>query len=249
MTPVGAELAARARQVLAACDAIEELARTHRDPLKEPVTVGIISTVAPSLVARLVPALREAMPRLTLIVREGLTADLLTQLDRGKLDAVVAALPITQAGVTAKSLFREPFWFACPPGHPLASKRRIRASDLAGHTILLLSEGHCLRDQALALCRRDTRLTVNENYRATSLETLTQLVSEGFGCTFLPALARRGVRSPNAGALCTIPFASPDAYREVALVWRLGYPRAAMLEELAAFIRTRSAAWLEERPA
>lgn len=244
ITEIGKQITERARHVLAECDDIRELGRSSQDPFAEPFRVGIISTVAPYLVARVAPAIRKSMPQLRLVVREGLTKDLLIQLSKHEVDAVVMALPVKRPSMTTTVLYREPFRFACADDHPLANRRRIHERDLRGHKILLLSEGHCLRDQALALCRPGTSVKVDESYRATSLGTLAQLVGQSFGCTFLPDLACRSERRTNAH-LKTIPFASSEAFRDVGLVWRRGYPRGRFLESIAEFVRAQSHRWFD----
>ena len=246
VTRIGDQIVERARRILAECDDIRDIGRAGENPFSEPIRVGVISTVAPYLVKRLAPALRRSMSKLHLVVREGLTKDLLNQLVHHDVDAVVLAFPVDRPMLTSKRLYREMFRFACSKSHPLARRRRIHEADLREHRILLLAEGHCLRDQALALCRPESSLKVDDSYRATSLNTLTQLVSQGFGCTFLPELAcpQEGRQNPQ---LTTIQFASTEAFREIGLVWRRNYPRGALLERIAEFVRFESRKWFRHK--
>jgi LysR family hydrogen peroxide-inducible transcriptional activator len=214
----------------------------------EPIRLGIISTLGPYLLPFLLPAIERRLPRLKLVIQEGLTADLMTRLSAHGLDGVILALPVSEAHLSQSVLFKEPFWLACRHDHPLAKKRLVRESDLPGHTVLLLSEGHCLRDQALSLCSQNYApdLDRDDSYRATSLETLRHLVAAGFGYTLLPALAlneelRRGA------PVKAIRFESAKARRTIGLVWRRGFPRAAALEQLAKLVQKSSVAWVRRK--
>jgi LysR family hydrogen peroxide-inducible transcriptional activator len=246
VTTVGAKIVERARLVLAECDSIAELARTHRDPYAEPFRLGIISTLGPYLLPRLLPATEKNLPRLKLVIQEGLTADLLGRLSNHALDCVLLALPVSEPSLCQTVVFEEPFWLACRRDHPLAKKRLVRETDLAGHTVLLLSEGHCLRDQALTLCRQNYAADFDrdDSYRATSLETLRHLVGAGFGYTLLPALALKEELRKGA-PVKAVRFDSSKARRRIGLIWRRGYPRAAALEEFAKVIRRSSVAWMQ----
>jgi LysR family hydrogen peroxide-inducible transcriptional activator len=248
VTAVGAKIVERARLVLAECDSIAELARTHRDPYAEPFRLGIISTLGPYLLPRLLPAMEKSLPRLKLVIQEGLTAELLGRLSGHALDGVLLALPVSEPNLCQSVLFEEPFWLACRRDHPLAKKRLVREADLAGHTVLLLSEGHCLRDQALTLCSQNYAADFDrdDSYRATSLETLRHLVAAGFGYTLLPALALKEELRKGA-PVKAVRFDSSRARRRIGLIWRRGYPRAAALEEFAKVIRRSSAAWMQGR--
>jgi LysR family hydrogen peroxide-inducible transcriptional activator len=248
VTRVGEKIVERARQVLAECDAIAELARTHRDPYAEPFRLGIISTLGPYLLPRLLPTLEKSLPRLKLVIQEGLTADLLGRLRNHALDGVILALPVSEPNLQQSVLFEEPFWLACRRDHPLAKKRVVREADLAGHTVLLLSEGHCLRDQALTLCSQNyaPELDRDDSYRATSLETLRHLVAAGFGYTLLPALALKE-ELKKAAPVKAVRFDSSRAQRTIGLIWRRGFPRGNALQELAKVIRRSSSAWIQRK--
>ena len=244
LTPVGEKVVQRARTALAECGAIEELARTFGDPFSEPFRTGIISTLGPYLLPRLLPVLERGLPRMKLIIHEGLTEDLLARLAAHELDCALLALPVTEPNLHGEALFDEPFWLVCRGDHPLAKKRLVAEAELAEHTVMLLSEGHCLRDQALALCgqRATPDLEPQDTYRATSLETLRHLVAAGFGCTLLPALAL-GDELAEGARVRAIALDSPKARRTIGLVWRRGYPRAETLEKFAAFVAKRGPGW------
>ena len=250
MTPVGQRVVERARSVLAQCESISELARTYSDPFAEPFRVGIIATLGPYLLPTLLPALRREMPRFHLTIREGLTESLLAQLRSHELDGVLLALPIPYADLRTVPVFDESFWLVCRHDHPLAHRRRLRENDLEGHSVLLLSEGHCLRDQALEICGRadssGTEFDAGEACRATSLETLRHLVEAGFGCTLLPKLALTKEVQRNS-TLRAIRFESRKAHRTIALIWRSSFARTEPLEQLARFISERSPKWLETK--
>ncbi len=245
LTPVGEKVAERARDVLAGCDSIVELARTYTDPFVEPFRLGIISTLGPYLLPRLLPALARGLPRLKLVIQEGLTEDLIARLSQHQLDCIALALPAAAPQAVQAVLFQEPFWLVCRDDHALANKRVIAEQDLYGQNVMLLSDGHCLRDQALTLCGTLSAPDPDgkNSYRATSLETLRHLVAAGFGCTLLPELALKDEFVKGA-RVKAVPFDSEKAHRTIGLIWRNGYPRAAALEQLAKFIETQSVKWL-----
>lgn len=188
MTPLGDEVAARARELLRGAEDITDLARAHGRPLTGSLRLGVIPTIAPFLLPRALPGLRHLYPELKLALREDLTARLLERLVNGDLDAAVLALPYEAAEVEMEALFTDPFVLACPPGHPLAALDTVGGGDLAGADLLLLEEGHCLRDHALAACSLPAPRR-GEGILGTSLGTLVQMVASGMGVTLLPRLA------------------------------------------------------------
>jgi LysR family hydrogen peroxide-inducible transcriptional activator len=235
ITPIGEEVVAKARRVLADADAIVELARRKAGLLTDPLNLGVIPTLSPYLLPWLLPALKHAYPELKLIVHEDLTDHLLERLKTHKIDAALLALPIKEDELETLALFDEPFFFACPPGHPLAGAETVRDTDLRAAHLLLLTDGHCLRDQALAVCGLEAAPPEDEgtDFRATSLETIRQMVAAGMGCTLLPAMA---LGSGQDQHLEIRPLAV-KASRRIGLVWRKTYPKAADLERLAEVIR------------
>jgi LysR family hydrogen peroxide-inducible transcriptional activator len=237
LTPIGEEIVAQARLVLDATEKIRELVQRRREPLSGPLRLGVIPTLSPYLLPWLVPPLRAAFPRLQLVFREVKTADLLDELAHHRLDAGILALPVHAPGVVSAPLFDEPFWFVAPRGHALSARRRISESDLEGERVLLLDEGHCMRDQALEICNRDDDETDERqgDFRATSIETLRHMVASGMGSTLLPALAVTE-REKHGGESVAIPFAPPVPVRHMALVWRRTHPRPGDLALLVKFV-------------
>lgn len=226
-TAAGVRIVARARRVLEEADLLLAEARGLGAPLTGPLALGLIPTLAPYVLPWFVPAVAAAHPELRLVVHEDLTAALLADLRDGRIDAALVALPAGDPDLAERPVFAEPFLLACPAADPLASAAAVPVDALAHERLLLLTEGHCLRDQALEVCRLE-RTGVSADFRAASLETLRQLVAAGHGCTLLPALAAE----PADPRLALRPL-DPPASRRVGLVWRRSYPRGDDLEILA----------------
>ncbi|HYB33082.1 MAG TPA: LysR substrate-binding domain-containing protein [Steroidobacteraceae bacterium] len=234
LTPAGAEIVTRARRILEASDEVVTLARSQRDPLAGRLRVALLPTIGPYLLPRVAPLIRRSLPRLELRLYEYQTAPLLEKLHDGELDLGVLALPVELAGLEAHELYREAFLLALPERHPLAAHDSVRVADLKGETLLLLEDGHCLRDQALEVCNR-AGVREQQDFRATSLETLRQMVATGAGVTLLPELAGSGAyRSARGVALR--PFARPAPQRRIGAVWRKSTARRAAIEALCALI-------------
>jgi LysR family hydrogen peroxide-inducible transcriptional activator len=235
-TAVGEKVIERARCALGVVEEIRQLARAGHDPMNGPLRLGVIPTLGPYLIPSLIPAIREAFPGLHLFLREDLTANLLERLRQGRLDALLLALPVRGGDVEVQSLFDEEFVVALPASHPLADKTQITEAELAGLNVLLLEEGHCMRDQALAICAR-TSEEQREELKGTSLETLRQMVAAGVGCTLLPRLAAHpSAGSVHASMVQIRPFAAPVPTRTIGIVWRRNYPRAGTVTRLAQLI-------------
>jgi LysR family hydrogen peroxide-inducible transcriptional activator len=235
-------LVAQARRVLAEAQRLEELARHRLAPLAGVFRLGAIPTVGPYLFPRVVPGLREQHPDLALHLYEEKTARLLDDLRAGRLDAALMSPPLDEDGLERVDLYREPFLAALPAGHPLAHRRRLRMADLEEQPLLLLDEGHCLRDQVLGACRLPGT-PVRELLRASSLETLRSMVAAGVGATLLPALAVGG-DLPDA-PVRIVPFMRPVPRRTVSLYWRRGFPRAESARLLGATFHERLPADVE----
>lgn len=235
-TPVGEQIIERARAALAIVEEIRALARQGQDPMDGPLRLGVIPTLGPYLIPHLLGALHEAAPALHLFLREDLTANLLERLRQCRLDALLLALPVAGGDLESVELFHEPFVVALPQDSALARKPFIGAEDLDGQNVLLLEEGHCMRDHALALCG-SAASPARDELQATSLETLRQMVAAGVGCTLLPALATLPRASSVPGHLLQLRhFAAPDAWRSIGLVWRRHYPREKTVLRLAEII-------------
>ena len=235
-TPIGEEILDRARVALTAVEEIRDLARRGTDPMNGVLRLGVFPTLGPYLIPHLLPVIRRTYPQLHLFLREDLTSNLLDRLRHGRLDVLLLALPVRGDDVETNPLFREAFMVALPTDHPLASKEQIEERDLDDQNVLLLEEGHCMRDQALAIC--GTRASdEREELKATSLETLRQMVAAGVGCTLLPALAAApGAGSIERGMIQIRPFARPVPTRTIGMVWRRHYPREAAVRGLADLI-------------
>jgi LysR family hydrogen peroxide-inducible transcriptional activator len=227
LTEVGKQIVVRARRMLDEGDSIVALARNNTDPFAGKLKVALIPTIGPYLLPRVMLKLRKALPKLGLMLYEYQTEPLLKLLREGEIDLGILALPVAQEGLETRPLYNEPFTVALPNGHPLAAKSAIKVADLKGQTLLLLEDGHCLRDQALEVCSRvDVREA--EDFRATSLETLRQMVVAGLGITLLPETA---VESPfgSQRGLTIRQFAKPAPSRSVGAVWRKSTTRGAVI--------------------
>ena len=235
LTPTGEKVVERARRVLQEADAIVEVARTERDPLAGPLKVALIPTVGPYLLPQVVGPLRKAVPRLKLMLYEYQTAPLLEKLRAGEVELGIIALPMPTEGLETAPLYDEPFTLAVPAGHALADRERVKLDDIKDETLLLLEDGHCLRDHALEVCSR-IRLNQEQDYRATSLETLRQMVAAGHGITLLPELAAAAPVGTARG-LRIKPFARPAPVRTIGAVWRKSTTRGKAIEAVIAAIR------------
>ena len=220
-TPAGRAVLEEARQVLAHAAAIRDIATAYRDPLAGPFRLGVIASLAPFLAPVLLERLQHEAPRLEMQLTEALTDDLVAGLRARQLDAALLATAVAGEDLGERPLFDEPFLLAHAPGHPLAALPHPGLDDVAGGTLMLLDEGHCLRDQALALCRSGI---VDPRVKATSLTTLMRLAASGHGATLVPALAARG-----AAGLVMRGLAAGGAVRRIRLVARRSDPRLTAL--------------------
>jgi len=218
LTAAGEEIVERARRILDASEEIVELARGHRDPLAGRIRLALLPTIGPYLLPNVAARLRKQLPRLELMLYEYQTDPMLEKLHSGEIDVGVLALPVQMDGLDSYELYREPFTVAMPAGHKLAQRNSIKVDDLNHETLLLLEDGHCLRDQALDICS-STDVHEKQDFRATSLETLRQMVAAGVGITLLPELAGRGAYG-NARGVAIKPFAKPVPTRTIGAVWR-----------------------------
>ena len=223
-TPLGMDLVGRAKTALSAIEAVGETAEAQRAPMAGRLRVGIIPTIGPFLLPRLMPVLRRKFPDLRLFLREDTTAHCLSRLNSGQLDVLILALPCACGSTEVLPIARDEFLVALPPNSPLAALERVPLAMLAQEKLLLLEEGHCLRDQAQAACGILGETTAEE-FAATSLHTLVQMVAGGLGVTLLPRLALEG--GVLAGAEVAIrPLAGAGACRTLGLVFRPNAPRA-----------------------
>ncbi|GAB4320123.1 MAG: LysR substrate-binding domain-containing protein [Candidatus Sumerlaeia bacterium] len=251
LTEIGRLTADRARVILRQTADLVEAAHHSREMFALPIRLGVIPTVAPYYLPGILPRLRREHPRLQLFLREDLTARLLDQLHEGRLDLALLALPVRDEGLQIEELMSEDFVFVAPPGTRWNRRKRISTDDLAGQDILLLEEGHCLRDQALEICG-PAQAVEQQQFRAASLGTLVQMVANGLGATLLPQMAL-GVEVRRSDRLIVLPFRPPVPKRRIGLVWRRGAPRLRELQVLLDFFRRhtppRAPAGHKPRPA
>lgn len=235
LTEVGQRVVERARVVLAEADQIALIAKQANDPEAGSVRLGVFPTLAPYLLPYVVPAIHERFPNLELLLVEEKSEVLLQRLRDGQLEAAVLAEPVHASHLERAGLFGEDFLLAVPAGHRLASVAEpVDLSVLIDENMLLLDEGHCLRDQALEVCKL-TGAAERRGFRATSLETLRQMVGAGVGITLLPELAVQAPLAPSADVRL-MRFADPVPHRDIAMFWRSTSAYAALLSEVAAII-------------
>jgi LysR family hydrogen peroxide-inducible transcriptional activator len=243
LTPVGEEIAERARLVLNDIEQIRVVARRSSNPADGVLRLGLFPTLAPYFLPHVVPAVRERFPNLRLQLAEEKTEDILRMLRQGRLDAGVLALPVGDEGMEMEILFEEPFVLALPAGHALVGRDDVSMSDLRGAELLLLEEGHCLREHALEVCAlADAHERVD--FHATSMETLRQMVAADVGITLMPLLA---VKPPIAATrnLVVKRFAEPAPRRTIAMVWRGSSALSDFLREFAQSLKALPPGLLE----
>ena len=233
-TPLGLEVLARARVALASLAAVTETVAAARDPLTGPLRLGVIPTIGPFLLPQLMPALRYSFPRLKLWLREDQTEHLVEGLESGRLDLLLLALPCACGAAETLALAADPFLAALPAGHRLAAQDSVPVAALAAEPLLLLEDGHCLREHALDACGLPKAM--GAEFAATSLHTLVQMVASGLGVTLLPRLAvESGVLAGTSVVVRPLRGAQGIAPtgRSLALAWRDRSPRAPEFRGLA----------------
>jgi len=241
VTDIGQRIVTQAQKVLEEAAIIKEIARQGEDPLAGPLRVGIIYTIAPYLLPRLVPTQVEQTPQMPLVLQENYTTRLLELLRQGELDCAIVALPIPDTGLVVEPLYDEPFFVAVPVQHPWAKRNRIAAEELKDETMLLLGTGHCFRDQVLEVCPEFARYSassegIQRSFEGSSLETIRHMVAAGIGITVMPA-SSLDVTRPEDRLLRYIPFEKPAPDRRVVLIWRKSFPRPAAMHALIESIR------------
>jgi LysR family hydrogen peroxide-inducible transcriptional activator len=234
MTPIGTEIAARARRVLREVADIRDLARGSQRPLAGTIRVGVVQSLGSYLLPHLIPDLHDGFPDLRLYVREGLAEALIHRLEEGTIDFLFYPLPLVRADLVAVPLFREPLLVVLPREHRLAEAPEIRRADLRGETILTLEPGHRLYEQVRALAEA-YEAELSHDFEGTSLDTLRQMVAMGLGISLLPALY---VRSEVARENLVVarPMAGEQPAREIGMVWRQGSARDAEFRDLAQIV-------------
>jgi LysR family hydrogen peroxide-inducible transcriptional activator len=239
LTDAGREVVERARAMLAEAEEIRAIARRAQDPESGSLRLGLFPTLAPYLLPHVVGDLHQRFERLELLLVEEKTEEILARLSDGRLDAGILALPVPDGRFTVEPLFLEDFVLAVPADHRLAdTDGPVDLAVLADEHMLLLEEGHCLRDQALSVCRLNGA-SERRGFRATSLETLRQMVAAGVGATLLPELAVLPP-VPVSPGIALRRFAPPVPRRELALVWRPTSTYRDLLPEVANLVRARA---------
>ena len=236
ITPLGEKLLHQARGILGAVEDFVSLARANEGALSGEIRLGVIPTIGPFILPPILKNLRKSYPKLKLYLKEALSAQLLLQLQQGRLDLIMLAFPYAMPDMETVSLFRDEFLLCLPPGHKLEKAKQVKQQQLRGESLLLLEEGHCLRDHALEACKlqsADTDLV----YQGTSLHTLVQMVANGLGVTLLPEMA---VQANVLGDthLQLKHFSSENVSREIGMAWRRSDPRRDDYLLLAEFVQS-----------
>lgn len=246
-TPAGAQILVYARDALAAADNIAAVAQKGRDPLAGPFHLGVIPTLGPYLMPYVLPGAKDALVAMRFVLVEDLTVRLVELVGAGKLDAAIIASDPDVPALSLDPLFDEDFWLVLPQSHALARKNRIDVGDIDPHDLLLLTDGHCLRDQALDLCGHSASADTVADMRATSLRTLLHVAAAGYGMTLIPALALKQ-EQPLPGDLVARRLSTARARRRIRLISRPSHPRRSALVALAKLIRESVATVLDVAP-
>lgn len=231
LTEIGKLITQQARDISQRVELIKEIANQGKDPFSGELHLGIIPTLAPYLLPHIIPGLSKLFPKLTIYLVEETTPNLLERLTQRKLDGAILALPLVDGDFISLPLFEEEFVLAIAKKHHLAKHKTVKLSDLQDKTLLLLEEGHCMREQALTLCHK-ANASEYKRLRATSLETLRHMVASMSGITLMPKLACK----LNDG-LCYLPFTSPKPMRTVGMIWRPSTAKKILLENIVCQIR------------
>ena len=236
ITETGRRIVAQAERVLMEAGRIQEIAAAGKDPLAGPLRVGVIYTIGPYLLPRLIPRVHQLAPRMPLIIQENFTARLAEALKRGELDVIIISLPFDEAGVVAQPVYDEPFRVLMPAGHPWNAESEIDPLHLADDQLLLLGAGNCFRDQVLEVCPSCRNIGgLQRTLEGSSLETIRHMVATGLGVTVLPSSAADEMATQNP-LVAVRPFSQPEPSRRVALAWRVTYPRSGAIDVLRAAI-------------
>ncbi|NMG32936.1 LysR family transcriptional regulator [Azoarcus sp. TTM-91] len=232
ITETGRRIVAQAEKVLMEAGQIQEIAAAGKDPLAGPLRVGVIYTIGPYLLPRLIPRVHQLAPRMPLIIQENYTTRLAEALKRGELDVIIISLPFEEAGIVAQPVYDEPFRVLIPAEHPWKNSESIDPDQLANDQLLLLGAGNCFRDQVLEVCPHCRNVGgLQRTLEGSSLETIRHMVATGLGVTVLPSSAADEMTLQNQ-LVAVRPFAEPQPVRRVALAWRVTYPRSGAIDIL-----------------
>ncbi len=228
LTQVGEAILEKAQAILKTSADIENIAKNLQDPFSQPYKVGVIPTLAPDLLPLIQPYLKKSLPKFKFWIWEGQTHVISKKLTAGKLDFLLLALPLDLPDTVEKTLFKEDFHLALHPSHPLAKYSSLSQKQLKEQRLLLLEEGHCLRNQALEICNSNQAYE-DQAFQFTSLSTLIEIVKNGEGMTLLPQLSLKRFSGKN---LKIIPFKRPQPYRSIGMVWRKSHPFQESLQKI-----------------
>lgn len=245
ITPIGQRVVTQAQKILEASSHLKEIARQGNDPLEGALRVGIIHTIGPYLLPKLVRKQLELTPQMPLILQENFTVRLLELLRLGEIDCAIMALPVPDSGLEVVPLYKEEFIAAVPVQHPWADAKEIHAEDLKNETMLLLGTGHCFRDQVLEVCPEFSRFSANNpnddgiqrSFEGSSLETIRHMVAAGLGITLLPKSAVPATQPEENSLVRYVPLANPAPYRDVVLVYRRSFTRLPAIEALVQAVK------------
>ena len=214
-TAFGLEVVATAKKIMPFVDELSDKAKQMSQPLSGPIRLGLIPTIAPYLLPKILPALQKSFPNIAFQITEDLTANLLTKLHEGIIDIALMAFPYDTPNLNQKIFFEEPFYCAAKPD--TYKKQKLTLKDLSDQNVLLLEDGHCLRDHALSACKLEN-LEAPKSLSATSLQTLIQMVAQGYGVTLLPEMyIKQGLIPPKVK---TFAFQKPIPTRKIGVAWR-----------------------------
>jgi len=231
LTPIGKLMTEHVMDILNRIDIMKQIAKHANDPFSGELHLGVIPTLAPYLLPHIIPDLAKIFPNIAIYLVEDKTSQLIAKLSEGKLDAIILGLPLTEKDFVSLPLFEEEFLLATPPNHPLSKRKYIRISDLENQALLLLEDGHCMRDLALELCYR-AKASESKGFRATSLETLRHMVASNAGITLMPKLACKA----NDG-VSYLPFNADKPSRIIGMAWRSSSARKILLAKMTEKIR------------
>ncbi|MBX3685079.1 MAG: hydrogen peroxide-inducible genes activator [Rhodocyclaceae bacterium] len=230
ITAIGRQIIEQAERVLLEAAQVKEIAASGKDPLTGPLRLGVIYTIGPYLLPRLIPLMHGLAPRMPLIIQENYTARLTDALKRGDLDVIIISLPYEEQGIVTQVVYDEPFRVVMPAEHAWSASASIEPELLAEEQLLLLGAGNCFRDQVLEVCPHCRSSSgLQRTLEGSSLETIRHMVATGIGVTILPSSAADELAAQNT-LLAVRPFAEPQPSRRVAIAWRVTYPRGGAID-------------------
>ena len=243
LTSIGNLVVEQAQRVLEEADKVKVLASTGNDPLNGPIKLGVIFTVGPYLLPKIIPELKKLAPKMALDIEEGLTANIEQHLRNGHLDAAILALPFDVPGIITAPLYDEVFKVVVPSAHPWARKKSLRSIALKKEKVLLLDSGHCFSNQVTEFCPELSRHS-QDTVQGNSLETIRNMVASGLGITVMPACATNPY--PADKLLKAVAFSSPEPSRRIAIVWRKSFSRQRAINVIKQAILKVQASWMKK---